>query len=99
MDTTAKEGGGVSLGLWVQRKRWGMVFVGETSEYHSRGKEYIVLFRRPVGTTADCRGMVFFRGRHVSTSNRKFIESNTIVIIQKCIVLAKNNVMSVLAPI
>ena len=32
--------------LWVLRKRRGMVLVGETREYHSRGEEYMVLFRR-----------------------------------------------------
>ena len=41
VDTTAKEGVVLVWGdLWVLRKRRGMVLVGETCEYHSRGEEY-----------------------------------------------------------
>ena len=44
MDTTAKEGYGVSLGRpLVLQKMWGMVLVGRTCEYHSGGDEYGVI--------------------------------------------------------
>ena len=72
MDTTAKEGDAVIVwgDLWELRKRRVMVLVRETCEYHSRGEEYGVISERPVGTTADWRGMLLVRGRPVSTANR-----------------------------
>ena len=70
MDTTAKEGY-----AWCQFGETfgyrGMVLVGETCEYHSGGEEYGVISERPVGTTADWRGMVLAWGSPcVSTANR-----------------------------
>ena len=35
--------------LWILQKRQGMVLVGETCEYHSKGEEYGVILERPVG--------------------------------------------------
>ena len=55
-----------------------MVLVRETCEYHSRGEEYGVILERPVGTTADWRGIVLVP---VSTANRSFIKSNNITIL------------------
>ena len=55
--------------LWVLQKRRGMLLVGETREYHSRGEEYGVILERPVGTTADWRGMVLAQGKPVSTAS------------------------------
>ena len=56
--------------LWVLQKKQGVVLVGETCEYHSRGKKYGVTLERSVGTTADWRGMVLVHGRLVPTANR-----------------------------
>ena len=47
----------------------GTVLVAEICKYHSRGEEYGVISERPVGTTADWRGMVLVRGRPVSAAN------------------------------
>ena len=78
-----------------------MVLVRETCEYHSRGKVYMVLFQRDLWVLQQTGGIWCLPGGDlpVSTLNRQFIESNDIYFVQKCIVLAKNNVMSVLAPI
>ena len=61
---------GVWGDLWVLQKRQGLVLAGESCEYHSRGEEYGVISDRPVGTTADWRGMVLVQERPVSTANR-----------------------------
>ena len=51
--------------LWVQQKRQGMVLVGETCEYHSRGEEYMGV-RVTCGTTADWKSVIFVPGRPVN---------------------------------
>ena len=47
--------------LWIPQQRRGMVLVGETCEYHSRGEEYGVISERLKGTTVEERSMVLFR--------------------------------------
>ena len=71
---------------------------GTPSRYTTGGEEYGVISEIPVGITVDWRGMVLVQGRPVSTANRSFIESNNTVV-QYGIVLANNNLMSVLAAI
>ena len=73
VNTTAKEGGGVSLGRALgTTKEVGYGVSRGTCDYHSRGEEYNcgVISERPVGTTTDWRGTVFVWGRPVSTANR-----------------------------
>ena len=50
----------------------GGLLVRETCEYHSEGEEYGAISERPMGTTADWRGMVLARERPASTANRRW---------------------------
>ena len=74
MDTTAKEGYGVSLGkpLGTTKEVGYGVSRGDLSVPQQRGGVYTygVISERPVGTTADWREMVSAQWRTVSTANR-----------------------------
>ena len=85
--------------LWVLQKRQGMVLVVEICEYHSRG--YGVISERPVGTTARLEGYGICPEEACLC---QLLIDNLLRIIRyhfvrNCIVLDRNNVMSVLAPI
>ena len=43
--------------FWVLQKRRGILLVRETYEYHSRGKEYIVLFQRDLWVPQQTEGV------------------------------------------
>ena len=59
----------VSLGRLLNTTKDTGYGVAEICKCHSRGEEYGVTLKRPVGTTADWRGMVLVRGRPVSAAN------------------------------
>ena len=87
--------------LWAvyERDRVWCLIVRETCEYHSRGEEYMVLFWRDPWVPQQTRRIWCIRGGlcQLLTDNLFFVMIYNFV--QKCIMLAKNNVMSVLTPI
>ena len=88
-----------------KRGRVWCYIVRETCEYHSRGEEYIMCIWCYFGVTCGYHSRL--EGYSVCLGEaclRQLLTDNLLTVmiynfVQKCIMLAKNNAMSVLAPI